>query len=67
MKRTTILIALAALMLAGCKHDKPEITQEGTTFACGIQSVVLPIFWLSKHVPLTPYAKRLFGPGSYIE
>lgn len=36
-------------------------------YACGIQSVVLPIYWLSKHVPLTPYAKRLFGPGSYIE
>lgn len=36
-------------------------------YACGIQSVVLPIFWLSKHVALTPYAKRLFGPGSHIE
>ena len=36
-------------------------------YACGIQSVVLPIFWLSKHVPLTPYAKRLFGPGCSIE
>ena len=36
-------------------------------YACGIPSVVLPIFWLSKHVELTPYAKRLFGPGSYIE
>ena len=36
-------------------------------YACGIQSVVLPIFWLSKHVDLTPYAKRLFGPESYIE
>ena len=36
-------------------------------YACGIQSVVLPIYWLSKHVPLTPYAKRLFGPGSYIK
>ena len=35
-------------------------------YACGIQSVVLPIFWLSKHAPLTPYAKRLFGPGSYL-
>lgn len=32
-------------------------------YACGIQEVTLPIFWLSKHVPLTPYAKRLFGPG----
>lgn len=36
-------------------------------YACGIPSVVLPIFWLSKHVPLTPYAKRLFGPDSYVE
>lgn len=40
---------------------------ELTPYACGIQNIVLPIFWLSKHVPLTPYAKRLFGPGSYIE
>jgi hypothetical protein len=36
-------------------------------YACGIQSVYLPIFWLSKHVPLTAYAKKLFGPDSYIE
>lgn len=36
---------------------------EITPYYCGIQTVVLPIFWLSKHVPLTPYAKRLFGPG----
>lgn len=35
-------------------------------YACGIPSVELPIFWLSKHVDLTPYAKRLFGPGSYL-
>lgn len=35
-------------------------------YACGIPSVTLPIFWLSKHVELTPYAKRLFGPDSYI-
>ncbi len=35
-------------------------------YACGIPSVVLPIFWLSKHVELTPYAKRLFGPDSYL-
>lgn len=40
---------------------------EITPYACGIQSVVLPIFWLSKHVPLTPYAKRLFGPGCSID
>lgn len=31
-------------------------------YACGIQEVTLPIFWLSKHVPLTLYAQRLFGP-----
>ncbi|MBP5326484.1 MAG: DUF3298 domain-containing protein [Bacteroidales bacterium] len=36
-------------------------------YACGIQTIFLPIFWLSKHVPLTPYAKKLFGPDSYIE
>jgi hypothetical protein len=40
---------------------------EITPYCCGIQSVVLPIFWLSKHVPLTPYAKRLFGPGCSVE
>lgn len=38
-----------------------------TPYACGLQSVVLPIFWLSKHVELTPYAKKLFGKGSYLE
>lgn len=36
---------------------------EVAPYACGIQSVVLPIFWLSKHIPLTPYAKELFGEG----
>lgn len=36
-------------------------------YACGIQEVTLPIFWLSKHVPLTPYAKQFFGPGCSIE
>lgn len=40
---------------------------EVAPYACGIQAVTLPIFWLSKHVPLTPYAKRLFGPGCSIE
>ena len=40
---------------------------EITCYACGIQEVTLPIFWLSKHVPLTPYAKRLFGPDSYFQ
>ncbi len=36
-------------------------------YPCRIQEVTLPIFWLSKHSPLTPYAKRLFGPGCSIE
>jgi hypothetical protein len=36
-------------------------------YACGLQSVVMPIFWLSKHRELTPYAKKLFGKGSYLE
>jgi len=36
-------------------------------YACGLPSVVMPIFWLSKHTELTPYAKKLFGKGSYIE
>lgn len=36
-------------------------------YACGIQSVVLPIYWLSKHLELTPYAKELFGEGSYLD
>lgn len=40
---------------------------EITPYACGIQAVTLPIFWLSKHVPLTPYAKRLFGPGCSVD
>ena len=40
---------------------------EITPYACGIQAVTLPIFWLSKHVPLTSYAKGLFGPESYVE
>lgn len=38
-----------------------------TPYACGLQTVVLPIYWLSKHLELTPYAKELFGKGSYIE
>lgn len=36
-------------------------------YACGIQTVSLPIFWLSKHTPLTPYCKELFGPGCSID
>lgn len=40
---------------------------EITPYCCGIQEITLPIFWLSKHVPLTPYAKRLFGEGCSIE
>lgn len=38
-----------------------------TPYACGLPSVVMPIFWLSKHTELTPYAKKLFGKGSYIQ
>lgn len=38
-----------------------------TPYACGLQSVVLPIYWLSKHQELTPYAKEIFGKGSYLE
>lgn len=33
-------------------------------YACGTQKVVLPIFWLSKHRNITPYAKEIFGKGS---
>ncbi len=33
-------------------------------FACGTQEVILPIFWLSKHRNLTPYAKEIFGEES---
>jgi len=40
---------------------------EITPYACGLPSVVMPIFWLSKHIPLKPYAKKLFGEGSYVE
>lgn len=29
-------------------------------YACGIQSVVLPSYWLAKHIPFTPYGKELF-------
>ena len=38
-----------------------------TPYACGIQTVSLPIFWLSKHIPLTPYCKDLCVPGCAIE
>ncbi len=38
-----------------------------TPYACGLPSVVMPIFWLSKHLPLTPYAQKLFGEGSYLK
>ena len=40
---------------------------EIASYADGIQEIILPIFWLSKHIPLTPYAKRLFGPGCSID
>lgn len=36
-------------------------------YACGVQYITLPIFWLSKHLELTPYAKRLFGPTAYLK
>lgn len=38
-----------------------------TPYACGIQTVALPIFWLSKHIPLTPYCKEIFGEGCSID
>jgi hypothetical protein len=38
-----------------------------TPYACGLQTVVVPIYWLSKHTELTPYAKKLFGKESYIK
>ncbi len=34
--------------------------------SCGQQQIILPIFWLSKHTPLTQYAKNYFGEGSYL-
>ena len=34
---------------------------------CGTLEVIMPVFWLSKHIPLSEYAKELFGPDSYIE
>lgn len=40
---------------------------EIAAYCYGIQEVVLPIFWLSKHVPLTPFCKQLFGPGCSVE
>ncbi len=40
---------------------------EIASYADGIQEIVLPIFWLSKHIPLTPYAKSLFGSGCSID
>lgn len=39
---------------------------EISSYSFGIQEIVLPIYWLSKHVELTPYAKKLFGPESYL-
>ena len=33
---------------------------EVAPYACGIQSVVLPVYWLAKHVPFTAYGKELF-------
>ena len=40
MKRLTLIFALAVLVLAGCKHDKPDNTQDGTAFATCILSGV---------------------------
>lgn len=34
--------------------------------SCGLPQIILPIFWLSKHTPLTQYAKNYFGEGSYL-
>ncbi len=33
---------------------------EVAPYACGIQSVVLPVYWLAKHVPFTQCGKELF-------
>lgn len=33
-------------------------------YACGPLFVKMPIFWLSKHISLTPYAKEIFGPDA---
>lgn len=33
---------------------------EVAPYACGIQSVVLPAYWLAKHVPFTALGKELF-------
>ncbi len=40
---------------------------EVAPYCNGLTEIVLPIYWLSKHVKLTPYAKEIFGPGSYLE
>lgn len=40
---------------------------EISPYCNGIQTVVLPIFWLSKHIPLTSYAKAIFGPEAYLQ
>jgi len=37
------------------------------SYAEGMQFIELPIFWLSKQIPLTEYGKELFGPDAYIE
>lgn len=44
-------------------YDPYEITP----YCCGVQRVCLPIFWLSKHLKLTPYAKQLFGPENFLK
>ncbi|MBO4581659.1 MAG: hypothetical protein J5701_05155 [Bacteroidales bacterium] len=35
-------------------------------YYCDMLFVKMPVFWLSKHIPLTPYAKQLFGPEAYL-
>ncbi len=35
-------------------------------YCCGMLFVKMPVFWLSKHTPLTPYAKEIFGPDAYL-
>ena len=43
-------------------HFNPYSAQP---YACGMLFVDMPIYWLSKHLQLTPYGKEIFGPESY--
>lgn len=38
-----------------------------TPYACGMQWVCLPIYWLSKHTSLTPYAKKILESGCLVK